>query len=59
MKDYFLDENHINADTEIDLVELFFTLLRHWKMVLCSALAGGILYPVSVSTVRIAPVTVR
>lgn len=44
MKDYFLDENHINADTEIDLVELFFTLLRHWKMVLCSALAGGILF---------------
>lgn len=44
MKDYFLDENHINADTEINLVELFFTLLRHWKRVLCSALAGGILF---------------
>ena len=44
MKDYFLDENHINADTEIDLVELFFTLLRHWKMILCSVLAGGILF---------------
>ena len=44
MKNYFLDENRITADDKIDLVELFFTLLRHWKMILCSALAGGILF---------------